>query len=47
MEKLNIDPKISDTTCPCCKNEKNRFYIKFYYDKTFLRCEDCGFFQEI
>ena len=39
MEKLNIE----DTICPICG--KYRFYIKFYYDKTFFRCEDCGYHE--
>jgi len=42
MEKLNID---SDTTCPCCG--KPRYFLKFYYEKTFLRCEDCGYHELI
>jgi len=49
MEKFNNDYDIenSDATCPICKNENKRFWLKFYCGKTILLCQDCGYFEEI
>jgi len=49
MEKFNNNYDIdnADTTCPSCKNENKRYWLAFFYDKTYLVCRDCWYNEEI
>jgi len=51
MEKLNnnnnYDIENSDTTCPVCKNDNKRYWLAFFYDRSYLVCRDCGCSEEI
>jgi len=41
------DIENADTTCPSCKNDNKRYWLAFFYDKSYLVCRDCWYSNEI
>jgi len=43
----NYDIENADTTCPICKNDNKRYWLAFFYDKSYLVCRDCWYSELI
>jgi len=43
----NYNIENADTTCPICKNDNKRYWLAFFYDKTYLVCRDCWYSELI
>ena len=43
----NYDIENADTTCHICKNDNKRYWLAFFYDRSYLVCRDCWYSEEI